>query len=130
MNTVKVLELKIFQFRNKEQLCFKIILIPLFARRIYTDAFRKKLHTCQPYLIGTVPILTQEKGEKNSYLAICPNFCKNLSIKVMYRKFRNVPIFKDFPPICRYFLGFRVGKYEIVNLSIKSCIIAMNSTFS
>ena len=29
----------------------------------------------------------------------------------MYRKFRNVPIFKDFPPICPYFLGFRVGKY-------------------
>ena len=29
----------------------------------------------------------------------------------MYRKFRNVPIFKDIPPICSYFLGFRVGKY-------------------
>ena len=29
----------------------------------------------------------------------------------MYRKFRNVPILKDFPPICPYFLGFRVGKY-------------------
>ena len=29
----------------------------------------------------------------------------------MYRKFSNVPIFKDFPPICPYFLGFRVGKY-------------------
>ena len=29
----------------------------------------------------------------------------------MYRKFRNVPIVKDFPPICPYFLGFRVGKY-------------------
>ena len=39
---------------------------------------------------------------------MCPYFfCKNLSV-VMYRKFRNVPIFKDFPP---YFLGFRVGKY-------------------
>ena len=31
----------------------------------------------------------------------------------MYRKFRNVPIFKDFPLICPYFLGFRVGKYEL-----------------
>ena len=30
----------------------------------------------------------------------------------MYRKFRNVPICKDFPPICPYFLGFRVGKYD------------------
>ena len=32
-------------------------------------------------------------------------------IIVMYRKFRNVPIFEDFSPICTYFLGFRVGKY-------------------
>ena len=31
----------------------------------------------------------------------------------MYRKFRNVPIFKDIPPFCPYFLGFRVGKYAI-----------------
>ena len=41
---------------------------------------------------------------------MCPYFCKNLAI-VMYRKFRNVPIFKDFPPICPYFLGIKVGKY-------------------
>ena len=34
----------------------------------------------------------------------------------MYRKFRNVPIFKDFPPICPYFLGFKVGKFELVNI--------------
>ena len=26
------------------------------------------------------------------------------------RKFMNVPILKNFPPICHYFLGFRVGK--------------------
>ena len=31
----------------------------------------------------------------------------------MYSKFRNVPIFKDFPPICPYFLGFRVDKYVV-----------------
>ena len=31
----------------------------------------------------------------------------------MYTKFRNVPIFKDFPPISPYFLGFSVGKYAI-----------------
>ena len=43
---------------------------------------------------------------------MCSYFCKNLSV-VMYRKFRNVPIFKDFPPICPYFLGFRVGKYAV-----------------
>ena len=59
-------------------------------------------------LIGTVPILTQEKGRKNVFI-----FCKNLPV-VMYRKFRNVPIFKDIPPICPYFLGFRVGKYARV----------------
>ena len=41
---------------------------------------------------------------------MCPYFCKYLSV-VMYKKFRNVPSFKDFPPICPYFLGFRVGKY-------------------
>ena len=40
-------------------------------------------------------------------------FLQNLPV-VMYRKFRNVPIFKDIPPICPYFLGFRVGKYELM----------------
>ena len=29
----------------------------------------------------------------------------------MYRKFRNVPIFKDFPPICPYFLGWQVCEW-------------------
>ena len=32
----------------------------------------------------------------------------------MYRKFRNIPVFKDFPLICPYFLGFRVCRYAIV----------------
>ena len=41
---------------------------------------------------------------------MCPCFGKHLSID---RKFRNVPIFKDFPPICPYVLGFRVGKYAL-----------------
>ena len=35
----------------------------------------------------------------------------------MYRKFWNVPIFKDIPPICPDFLGFRVGKYELLSVS-------------
>ena len=43
---------------------------------------------------------------------MCSYFFKNLPV-VMYRKFRDVPIFKDIPPICPYFLGFRVGKYGI-----------------
>ena len=29
----------------------------------------------------------------------------------MYRKFRNVTILKDFPPICPYILGFKAGRY-------------------
>ena len=45
-------------------------------------------------------------------LSCVPIFAKNLPV-VMYRKFRNVPIFKDIPPICPYFLGFRVGKYAM-----------------
>ena len=65
-----------------------------------------------PYLIGTVPILIQEKGGKGAIFTMCPYFCKYLPV-VMYRKFRNVPILKDFPPICPYFLGFRVGMYGI-----------------
>ena len=36
----------------------------------------------------------------------------------MYRKFRNVPIFEDFSPICPYFLGFRVGKYVLIMSSL------------
>ena len=59
-----------------------------------------------PYLIGTVPILTQENGRKKAISF----FCKNLPV-VMYRKFRNVHIFKDIPPICPCIFGFRVGKY-------------------
>ena len=65
------------------------------------------------YLIGTVPILTQQKGRKKSDFIMCYYFCQNLPV-VMYKKFRNVPIFKDIPPICPYFLGFRVGKYAVV----------------
>ena len=62
-------------------------------------------HTCQLSLFNR-----EEKVGKRSNFTICPYFCKNLSV-VMYRNFRNVPIFMDFPPICPYFLGFRVGKY-------------------
>ena len=40
----------------------------------------------------------------------------------MYRKFRNVPIFEDFSPICPYFLGFRVGKYAICDV-LKECAL-------
>ena len=61
-----------------------------------------------PYLIliGTVPILTQEKVGKRSNFTTCPYL------------FRNVPIFEDFSPICPYFLGFRVGKYVVVKCAM------------
>ena len=75
----------------------------------WLEGYKCILANC-PYLIGTVPIFTQEKVGKRSDFTMCPYFCKNLSV-VIHRKFRNVPIFKDFPPICPYFLGFRVGKY-------------------
>ena len=39
---------------------------------------------------------------------MCPYFYKN-QLVVMYRKFRNVPILKDFPPICPYILGSRLA---------------------
>ena len=69
------------------------------------------------YLIGTVPSLTQEKVGKRSNFTTCPYFCC-LSV-VMYRKFRNVPIFEEFSPICPYFLGFRVGKYDTTMFTVK-----------
>ena len=54
----------------------------------------------------------KKRGEKSDF-TIFPYFCKNLPV-VMYRKFRNVPILKDFPPICPCFLGFGVGRYASV----------------
>ena len=56
---------------------------------------------------------------------MCSYFCKNLPV-VMYRKFRNAPIFKDIPPICPYFLGFRVGKYDTICLHTKISINNQN----
>ena len=33
----------------------------------------------------------------------------------MYGKFRNYPIFKDFPPICLYFLDFGEGRDALLS---------------
>ena len=64
-----------------------------------------------PYLIGTIPILTKAKSKKKECgFTMCPYFCWNLSM-VMYRKFRNVPIFSHF---CPYFWNVRVGRYAHV----------------
>ena len=80
-----------------------------FQFLIFKESSYKCILANCSYLIGTVPILTQEKGRKKSDFIMCSYICKNLPV-VMYRKFRNIPIFKDIPPICPYFLGFRVGK--------------------
>ena len=45
----------------------------------------------------------------------------------MYRTFRYIPIFKDFPLICPYFLDFRVGRYAIV---IRELMISVFNFFS
>ena len=78
-----------------------------------------------PFLTGIVPILPQEKVGKRSNFTTCPYFGKSLSV-VMYRKFRNVPSFEDFSPICPYFLGFRVGKYVCRIQNIELQFIIMN----
>ena len=49
------------------------------------------------------------------FFTLYPYFLKNLSV-VMYRKFRNVPIFKDFPLISPYFLDFSVGRCAVDRL--------------
>ena len=87
------------------------------SRRILNSMARRwvEVHAYYSAYLPTVPILNQEKGRKKSDFIMCSYFCKNLPV-VMYRKLRNVPIFKDIPPICPYFLGFRVGKYDSVLL--------------
>ena len=55
--------------------------------------------------------------------------CKNLSV-VMYRKFRNVPIFEDFSPICPYFLGFSVGRVgHTITIAAVQFILKFTSMF-
>ena len=52
---------------------------------------------------------------------MCSCFCSNLCI-VMYRKFRNVPLFKFFSLICSSFWNLKVGKYD-------TCCYMKGSTF-
>ena len=66
----------------------------------------------EPYL-PTVPLLEEQflfsKQKENDFI-MCSCFCSNLCI-VMYRKFRNVPLFKFFSLICSSFWNLKVGKY-------------------
>ena len=71
-----------------------------------------------PYLIANIPILSpppQKKREEKSDFTMCRYVCKHQYV-VMFRKVRNIPIFKDFPLICPYFLGFRVAQSTIPSI--------------
>ena len=66
-------------------------------------------HTCQKesYSNRNCPCSDPRKGEKTSMIsAMCSHFCKNLPV-VMYRTFRNVPIFTHIPPLCPLFHRFQ-----------------------
>ena len=61
--------------------------------------------------IFTCPIGQVNLNTLKFYLPAMEFFCKNVPV-VMFMIFRNVTVFKDFPPICPYFLGFMVSKSE------------------
>ena len=48
---------------------------------------------------------------------MCSHFCSNLCI-VMYRKFRNVPLFNFFSLICSSFWNLKVGKYVSIRSNV------------
>ena len=102
---------------SKDDFCMFIFAVTVDYITInkYTFVLQWFLHTCQLSLFNrNCPYFDPRKRvKKKSYLTMCPYFCKNLSL-VMYRKFRNVPIFKIFLPFVPYFFGFRVGKYVFV----------------
>ena len=72
-----------------------------------------------PYLIGTVPILTREKGRKKEWFYQVSLFLQNLPV-VMYRKFRNVPIFKYSSHLSLFhrFQGWQVCNIHMTTLYI------------
>ena len=70
-----------------------------------------RLHTCQLFLFWRNSSSFRSK-KKNDFI-MCSCFCSNLCI-VMYRKFRNVPLFNFFSLICSSFWNLKVGKYEIM----------------
>ena len=65
-------------------------------------------HTCQLFLFWRNSSSFWSKKENDFIMCSC--FCSNLCI-VMYRKFRNVPLFKFFSLICSSFWNLKVGKY-------------------
>ena len=65
-------------------------------------------HTCQLFFFWRNSSSFRSKKENDFIMCSC--FCSNLCI-VMYRKFRNVPLFKFFSLICSSFWNLKVGKY-------------------
>ena len=114
------------------QAIHEMSLLLLFKVLNYLSSVGLSGRKLQLAYLPTVPILTEEKVGKRSYFTTLPYFCKNLSV-VMYRKFGNVPIFEDFSPIYPYFLGFRVGKYELVLqsfIAVAHCLLSQPMNFS
>ena len=70
------------------------------------------MHTCQLFLFWRNSSSFRSKKENDFIMCSC--FCSNLCI-VMYRKFRNVPLFKFFSLICSSFWNLKVGKYALCN---------------
>ena len=76
----------------------------------YLDIVICILANC-PYLIGTVPILTQERGRKKSDFIMCSYFCKKSACSNVW-EIQECSYFKRYSSHLSLFLRFRVGKYE------------------
>ena len=72
---------------------------------------QEEVSTCQLFLFWRNSSSFRSKKENDFIMCSC--FCSNLCI-VMYRKFRNVPLFKFFSLICSSFWNLKVGKYVFV----------------
>ena len=80
-----------------------------YRRYIFVfGATHSSSHTCQLFLFWRNSSSFRSKKENDFIMCSC--FCSNLCI-VMYRKFRNVPLFKFFSLICSSFWNLKVGKY-------------------
>ena len=66
------------------------------------------------------------RSKKENDFIMCCCFCSNLCI-VMYRKFRNVPLFKFFSLICSSFWNLKVGKYALTLLYRSQWVVTVPS---
>ena len=82
-------------------------------------SIKNKSHTCQLFLFWRNSSSFRSKKENDFIMCSC--FCSNLCI-AMYRKFRNVPLFKFFSLICSSFWKLKVGKYEILEFVNLKCV--------